>query len=156
MVFVTVTLSAQATMGGTKESKRATRLQKMQSNPRLLKRFDTNKDGKIDESEFAVMRAKRKENRTKWDTNGDGKLDDTEKATRKETNKSKRLEKMQSKPRLMKRFDTNGDGKLDDNEIAQMKAKRKENRAKFDTNGDGKLDANERATRKAARKAAKK
>jgi len=101
------------------------------------------------------------EMRKKFDTNGDGKLDDTEKAAMREAMKNdpqfqKRREEM------VKRFDTNGDGQLDETEKAAMKAKMGDGKggdskggelkdkmlSRFDKNGDGKLDDAEKAEAK--------
>lgn len=99
------------------------------------------------------------EMRKKFDTNGDGKLDDTEKAAMREAMKNdpqfqKRREEM------IKRFDTNGDGQLDDTEKAAMEAAAKAKGggkggdlkdkmlARFDKNGDGQLDEAEKAEAK--------
>lgn len=100
------------------------------------------------------------EMRKKFDTNGDGKLDDTEKAAMREAMKNdpqfqKRREEM------IKKFDTNGDGQLDDTEKAAMEAAMKARAgggkggdmkdkmlARFDKNGDGQLDEAEKAEAK--------
>jgi EF hand len=64
--------------------------------PGVLKKYDANKDGALDESEKAAMEA--------------------DKAKKKAEGEAKRLEK----------FDTNKDGKLDEAEIAAEKAAKKE------------------------------
>ena len=47
----------------------------------ILEKFDTNKDGKIDEAETKTMReAQQKEMLEKYDTDKDGKLSDIERA----------------------------------------------------------------------------
>ncbi len=97
----------------------------------ILKRYDKNGDGKLDDSEVAAAmdenrkaadadreknRDKLKERQQAWlkefDKNGDGKLDASERATMEQTLRA-RLEKS---PRMLKRFDTDGDGKLSDAE----------------------------------------
>lgn len=54
---------------------------------RMLEKFDTNKDGKLDDTEKAAAQAAREARKAemlkKYDANGDGKLDDTEKAAAK-------------------------------------------------------------------------
>lgn len=92
----------------------------------ILKRFDKNGDGKLDDAEKAAAKEYNREETTgrqqkarerigkkaleKFDKNGDGKLDDAERA---EAAKS-----IETDPRLVKRFDKDGDGKLNDAEKA--------------------------------------
>jgi len=67
----------------------------------------------------------------KFDTNGDGKLDETERAAAKAWIQEHRGEhggkggngehNGEFRQKLLEKFDTNGDGKLDDNEKAAMK-----------------------------------
>jgi len=104
----------------------------------ILKRYDLNHDGKLDDNEVAAAmeqnreaadagRAKRLEQlekrRQAWlgefDRNGDGKLDPAERAAMERTLRV-RLER---RPRLLKRFDTDGDGKLNDAEWAVAREK---------------------------------
>ncbi len=104
----------------------------------LIKRYDTNKDGKLDEAEVAAVKEqmfmadqeKREEKiervkerqaelHKEFDQNADGKLDDTEKKAM-ETALRARLEK---RPRLLKQFDADGDGKLSDTEWAAAREK---------------------------------
>ena len=99
----------------------------------IIKRYDTNKDGKLDESEIAAVKEqtlmagqeKRAERRERvqeragerikeFDTNGDGKLDDAEKAAMETTVRAR----MEKRPLVMKRLDTDADGKLSDAEWA--------------------------------------
>ena len=76
----------------------------------ILQKFDANKDGKLDDSERAQMKAafeaKRAERHkaalAKFDANKDGKLDATERKTMQDTRLAEQFQKM----------DTNGDGKL--------------------------------------------
>jgi uncharacterized membrane protein YebE (DUF533 family) len=86
----------------------------------------------------------------KFDTNHDGKVDPQERAAAVEAFKAKHPRLYEA---IMKRFDANGDGKLDEQERAAIKAKLQELRQKFDTNGDGKLDEQERAAAREAVKA---
>jgi len=95
---------------------------RMQSD--IMKRFDKNKDGKLDEDEKAAAKEANREEITgrkgkarenlgkkavlKFDKNGDGKLDDAERA---EVAKA-----IETNPRLVKRFDKDGDGKLNEAE----------------------------------------
>ncbi|MDZ4815272.1 MAG: hypothetical protein SGI71_03290 [Verrucomicrobiota bacterium] len=92
----------------------------------MLKRFDKNGDGTLDDTEKTAadkFRAeKRKQLLGKFDKDGDGKLNDSEKAAFQQHRNERKAEKL----------------------------------AKFDANKDGKLDKEERATAKASRKAEKK
>jgi EF-hand domain pair len=77
----------------------------------------------------------------KYDTNKDGKLDDTEKATMKADFQAKRE---QRKAEMLAKFDTNKDGKLDDTEKAAMRDERAtETFQKLDSNGDGQISLQE-------------
>lgn len=98
------------------------------------------------------MRAKLLE---KFDTNKDGKLDEMEKAAMKEE-RGQRLDKFIKKhPEFLKKHDANGDGKLDETERKAAHQAMEAERMKFDTNKDGKLDQTERAAMKAAHQAPK-
>jgi hypothetical protein len=72
----------------------------------MKEKFDTNKDGKLDDAEAAKMKEARAERRAKqvakFDTNKDGKLDDGERAA---LRKSRNAE-------MFERLDKDGDGKL--------------------------------------------
>jgi hypothetical protein len=104
----------------------------------LIKRYDTNGDGKLDEAEVTVVKErmfmadqeKREAKITRakerqaallkeFDQNADGKLDDAEKQTM-ETSLRARMERT---PRMMKRLDTDADGKLSDLEWAAAREK---------------------------------
>ena len=104
----------------------------------IIQRYDTNKNGKLDEAEVAAVkeemltskmekrdeqREKVQERRDEWlkefDKNGDGKLDETEKKTMESTLRTR----MEKNPRMMKRIDTNEDGKIDDQEWAAAREK---------------------------------
>ncbi len=77
----------------------------------------------------------------KYDTNKDGKLDDQEKAAMKADFEAKRE---QRKAEMLAKFDTNKDGKLDDNEKAAMRdARATEAFKRLDTNGDGQISLEE-------------
>ena len=81
----------------------------------------------------------------KFDTNGDGTLDDTEKAAAR-TAFADNLKK--EHPEAFKKADTNGDGTLSEDEMKaareKMRERQEEMKKKADTNGDGKLDEEER------------
>ena len=88
----------------------------------LLKRYDTNHDGKLDENELAVAH----EGMLKQNFTGNA--------------GGERGKKFRAA--MLQRFDRNGDGRLDDEEKAAMK---KYFLDRFDTNHDGRLDDDERA-----------
>lgn len=92
---------------------------KRRHNNRMMKRYDLNGDGKLDDGERAAMEKDRKLFRAKmlkkFDKNGDGKLDQTERLAIKEAMKSKRAERL-------KRFDKDGDGRLNEEERAAARA----------------------------------
>ncbi|MBI1841863.1 MAG: hypothetical protein HYR88_13575 [Verrucomicrobia bacterium] len=63
----------------------------------MLKKYDKNGDGKLDEAEKAAMQADNKKKREaellkKYDKNGDGKLDDAEREAMREDRKSRAQE----------------------------------------------------------------
>lgn len=73
----------------------------------------------------------------KYDTNGDGKLDDTERAAMKADFAAKRAEK---KAQMLAKYDTNKNGKLDPAERAVMRDDKLTARfEKLDTNHDGQI-----------------
>ena len=131
----------------------------------LIRRFDKNGDGKLDEEEKAAAKEalrmegggrgpggpdgekRRTELLKRFDKNGDGKLDDEERA---EMEKARQLIQRNGgmdrfRQEILKRFDKNGDGVLDESERAEARKFRLEMIKKFDKNGDGKLDDEERA-----------
>jgi Ca2+-binding EF-hand superfamily protein len=87
----------------------------------LVRRYDTNHDGKLDEDELAAAH--------------EGML--RQNFTGPTTERGKKV-----RAALIKRFDRNGDGQLDDSEKAAMRQYFLE---RFDTNHDGRLDEEERA-----------
>ena len=77
----------------------------------------------------------------KYDTNKDGKLDDAEKAGMKADFQAKREAK---KAEILAKFDTNKDGKLDESEKAAMRdARATEAFGKLDANKDGQISLDE-------------
>jgi Ca2+-binding EF-hand superfamily protein len=82
----------------------------------------------------------------KYDANGDGKLDDAERAQLRADMKQKHEAK---KAEMLAKFDLNKDGKLDEAERAAMKNERAEDAfKKADANGDGQLSLSEFKTLK--------
>lgn len=87
--------------------------------PEIVEKFDTNKDGKLDEAEREAMHKARmareeefrKKMLEKFDKDGDGVLNESEK---------EEMQKAIWKERAM-RFDKNGDGELSEEEKAEMK-----------------------------------
>lgn len=143
----------------------------------LLKRFDLNGDGRLDDKEKAAMKEAMKQepvlhgegdigslsaapgepgpgdNRfvkellKRFDKDGDGKLDEAELT---ELIKSRGTGGPGApggwrREQMLKMFDKNGDSRLDDAERAAAEKFRAEQIKRFDRNGDGVLDAEERA-----------
>lgn len=86
----------------------------------MIKQFDKDGDGKLNDDETKAMRAdmtakreaRQKANLEKYDANKDGKLDEAEMKTMRETQQKEMLEK----------YDTNKDGKIDEAERAKIPA----------------------------------
>ncbi|MDP6544110.1 MAG: hypothetical protein QGH60_08985 [Phycisphaerae bacterium] len=104
-----------------------------------LRRYDTNRDGKLDEKETAERDRRRKEFYDRFDKNKNGKIDEDERGAIGEYYRNRR-------------YDTNNDGKLDEKEIAardkanaEREQTRKEMYAKFDKNKNGRIDEDERS-----------
>lgn len=95
-----------------------------------LDRLDANKDGAIDEQEFATA-----QNLKDADANGDGTLSNDELVAMIQKRQAERQAE-----RLSRRLDIDGDGKVTIAEVEQQRAKRF---ALMDRNNDGKLEANE-------------
>lgn len=75
----------------------------------MLKKYDKNGDGKLDEAEKAVMQEENKKRRDaevlkKYDKNGDGKLDDAEREAMREDHKKR----AQENPRRKEHGDKEG------------------------------------------------
>ncbi len=79
----------------------------------LLEEFDTNADGKLDETERSALKAHMEAKRAafikQYDTDADGSLNEEERAAMKASIREK-LEAL--KAEMIERFDTDGDGKL--------------------------------------------
>ena len=95
--------------------------------PAFMEKFDTNKDGQIDEQEKQAIRQAQEARKAefqkklleKYDANKDGQLDDQEKAAIKAAMEAKRAEFMK---KIMDKYDANKDGQLDEQEKAAAKA----------------------------------
>ncbi|MCP5536336.1 MAG: hypothetical protein H7A51_08905 [Akkermansiaceae bacterium] len=96
--------------------------------PELLKKFDKDGDGKLNEEERAAakeaMEARRAAFIKKHDTDGDGKLSDEEKKAAREAIAAKRKEIHAA---VLKEFDKDGDGKLSEEERKGVREWVKEN-----------------------------
>lgn len=114
-----------------RQGKRGQRGQRGEGMRKRMAKFDTNGDGKLDDSERSAAKA---EMMKRFDTNGDGQVDDGERSAAK-------AQFMQKHKDKWARFDTNGDGQLDESERSLAKA---EMIKRFDTDGDGKLSRQER------------
>ena len=123
------------------------------SKEEILKKFDTDGDGKLNEEERKKVRDEMVSRRSglppllakKFDKDGDGKLSEDERAAfRKEmASKGRKLP-----PHLMQRFDKDGDGTLSEEERAAAKQEWENRKStmleKFDADGDGTLNVEER------------
>lgn len=138
----------------------ATAIAQSEMSPKDDKAAPTDKSG--------MNHPKRQELLKKYDKNGDGRIDDNELAdARAEMRKSGSDEsttRMERQKKLLKEFDKNGDGKLDEAERAQadkaiqnFREKSEKRRAeivkRFDKDGDGELNEAERAEAEKARAA---
>jgi Ca2+-binding EF-hand superfamily protein len=120
---------------------------------KFMEKYDTNKDGKLDDKEKAAVHkewsarrdAWRKEIMKKYDKNEDGELDEKEKAAMRKAYED-RMKKMREEwpervvDHVLKHQDKNEDGKLNADEVSER------GRARFkemDVNKDGYLDKDE-------------
>ena len=125
----------------------------------MLKKYDIDKDGKLNEAEEARRRAayeqaareraeryRRESELREHDANNDGKLDTKESAAR----DADRADRERRKKEFIKKYDTNGDGHINGDEWqeagpALREAIQKYHTDKFDKNKDGELDEGEKA-----------
>ena len=121
LTFLSATLFAAA--ADANEAKKPATAPLSEEQAALVKRFDLNGDGRLDESELAAAHETMLRNQREGANPADP-------AARK------------FRAALIKRFDRNGDGVLDDSERA---AARQWVLSRFDTNHDGRLDQDERA-----------
>ena len=116
---------------------------------RRLRRFDRNRDGKLDQTEQAAADADERrwrERMQRWelrryDRNKDGKLDEAEQSAR---DAGRRRWQDRRRRRSLERFDKNKDGKLNDAEKAARNRSRQEFVKRWDKDGDGTLSGRER------------
>lgn len=126
----------------------------------LIKKFDKNGDGKLDDAEKAEARkafgknhprlaekmrsAKRGPGNEdfrrgfmlgKFDQNGDGKLDDTERAAARAEGEKRMRAGLEKELQRLKAIDADGDGKISDSEWAASKAQREKTRAEHGERG---------------------
>ncbi|MDB6126196.1 MAG: hypothetical protein JWM35_92 [Verrucomicrobia bacterium] len=121
LTFISATLFAAAADANDPKKAPATPMTDEQT--ALVKRFDLNGDGRLDESELAAAH----ETMLRNSREGVNPADPAAKKFR---------------SALVKRFDRNGDGVLDESERASA---RQWALARFDTNHDGRIDEDERA-----------
>ena len=121
----------------------------------VLKKYDANRDGTLDETERAAWQADKDKQRaarearhaeelTRYDTNQDGKINRDERAAIRADDEKARAEKQAARAaqkvdkaaaaeaRKLAKYDKNGDGKLDEEEAAAMKADEEKRRAAAD------------------------
>jgi Ca2+-binding EF-hand superfamily protein len=124
MLFLCPALRAEDSAASEKAGPPADRAMNAQRHAEIMKRFDKNGDGKLDEAEKTAAKEYnrgqqneggkkagerlRKKAVAKYDKNGDGKLDAAEE-------EAARAE-IVNDPKVIKRHDKNGDGKLDEAE----------------------------------------
>lgn len=125
------------------------------SREEMIKRFDTNGDGKLDQTEREALRAEMEKNRgagpedragpggplreraiERFDKDGDGKLNEAERA------------ELASRPRAMERIDTNKDGKISDEEWAAARDHLRERRGEGPGAPEGKAKRKDRDNRR--------
>lgn len=93
----------------------------------FMEKFDTNKDGRIDEKEKEAIRTAfdarkaefQKKILEKYDANKDGQLDEQEKEAFKAAMEARKAEFMK---KIMEKYDANKDGQLDEQEKAAARA----------------------------------
>ena len=120
---------------------------------RMLKKYDANKDGKLDEAEKKAAHKALAERREQWkkkalekyDANKDGKLDEAERKVMRKAREARvkkwTEQRVQStSTKIIKKLDGNDDGKLNADEVPE---KYRDRFGKTDTNHDGYIDQQE-------------
>ena len=120
--------------------------------PDILKKYDANKDGALDESERAAWFADREKQQAaretrqaadlaRYDANKNGKLDPDERAARRADNEKARAERQAAREarraektaaaeaKKLARYDRNKNGKLDEDELAAAKVDEEKRKA---------------------------
>ena len=102
-----------------------------------LRRFDKNRDGKLDEKEEMALKKARAARFGEYDADGDGKLSNAER-------------KQMRADRRRRSIDADGDGVISEGEQEAARKRRDEHREKmvekYDADGDGRLSRQERST----------
>jgi len=130
---------------------------KRQPSPEIMKKYDVDGDGRLNDSERDALRAERRvrhkppaELIEKYDADGDGQLNDSER----DALRAEKRARHKPPAELIEKYDMDGDGRLNDSERdvlrAEMKAKRAEIISRYDADGDGELN---KAEKQAARDA---
>jgi hypothetical protein len=111
--------------------------------PEMIKKYDKDKDGKLNDKEQATARDAMRAGYElrRYDTDKDGKLDKKETAARDKA----RAERDKVRKQLYEKFDKNKNGKIDNDERSGIGDWFRMRR--YDTDGDGKLDEKETAAR---------
>lgn len=131
----------------------------------LVRQYDKNGDGRLDEEEKAAAHAamrregrgedeRRKQKLKQFDKDGDGRLNEAERAEAQKAGEmaGKNGGGDKFREQMRKRFDQDGDGKLNETEQAAADQFRAEQVKQFDADGDGRLnDAEREAAAKAFR-----
>jgi len=117
----------------------------------LLRRFDKDGDGKLNDEEKAAAKAAREEHVKKFDKDGDGELNQEERKAAREAIREQVREKMAERK---KEIDTDGDGKISEEERDAARAKHiKKLFEKADKDDSGSLSPDEfKAALKALRR----
>lgn len=124
---------------------------RFQPSPEVLKEFDKDGDGKLNEEEGKAAReARQKKMLEKYDADKDGKLNDEERKKMEAENPRRGPggpggRGWQPDAETIKKYDKDGDGKLNEEETKALReARQKEMLEKYDADKDGQLSDEER------------